>query len=146
MSNTIKSMCEDFGENPSEQPALPLSAVTENTLKKVLEYCVHHKDDGPFVPTEVPPQKKGEPIKAKDSTIKDEWDLEFLKNELPLNLDILLAANYLEIKPLFELMCKCMANHMRGKTPDQLRSFFGLENDLTPEEESALRVKWGGRK
>lgn len=130
----------------SEETALPLASISEPTLKKIIEYCEHHKEDPPAVPTVPVPPKKGEPVKAKDSTIKDEWDQEFIKNELPVNVNLLLAANYLELKPLFELMCKCFAGLMRGKTPEQLREYFGLPNDLTEEELDNLRVKWGGKK
>ena len=62
---------------------------------QVLEYCEHHR---------------GEPLPAADSTDTDdarkrttdisEWDQKFITVDQEMLFEIILAANYLDIKPL----------------------------------------------
>ena len=48
--------------------------------------------------------------------------------------ELILAANYLDIKSLLELGCKQLANEIKGKSVQQLRDRFSIENDYTEEE------------
>lgn len=52
--------------------------------------------------------------------------------EVPMGLlfDIVLAANYLDIKGLLDLGCKIIANLIKGKTPEEVKKTFRI-----PEEE-----------
>jgi S-phase kinase-associated protein 1 len=49
------------------------------------------------------------------------------------------AANYLDIKALLDLTCQTVADMMKGKTPDQIRATFNIENDYTADEEEEVR-------
>ena len=69
----------------------------------------------------------------------DPWDKEFCKVEQEDLFKLILAANFLDIKPLLELGCKTVANMIRGKTPDEIRKTFNIKNDFTPEEEEQIR-------
>lgn len=53
-------------------------------------------------------------------------------------MDLILAANYLEIKSLLEAGTLEIANRIRGKTSSQIREMLQLENDFTKEEEAAI--------
>jgi len=55
-----------------------------------------------------------------------------------------MAANYLDIKPLLDLGCAYVASMIKGKTPEQIRQMFNIENDFTPEEEAQIKQenKW----
>ncbi len=55
--------------------------------------------------------------------------------------NILIAANYLDIRGLVNVCCKTIANMIKGKTAEQIRQTFGIENDLTPEEEDQIRTE-----
>ena len=50
-----------------------------------------------------------------------------------------MAANYLNIENLQTDCCKYIAYQMKGKTPEEIREIFGLENDFTPEEEEEIK-------
>jgi S-phase kinase-associated protein 1 len=50
-----------------------------------------------------------------------------------------LAANYLDIKPLLNLGCKTVANLIKGKSVEEIRTTFNIKNDFTPEEEETVK-------
>lgn len=133
-SSLIKNMIEDIGED-SDNP-IPIAKVESAILKSVIEWVEHHQND----PVPDPSQKPLEPNRSRDCDDIDDWDREFCRafdNEALFKL--ILAANYMEIKPLMELGCKTVANMIKGKTAEQIRETFGLVNDFTPEEEEQIR-------
>ena len=129
MSVTIKNMLEDMAEM-ADQP-IPLPNVTGKILEKVITYCKYHDEH----PTAVSEDKKDD--KRTDDIIP--WDQEFCKVDQATLFELILAANYLDIKPLLDLTCKTVANMIKGKTPEEIRKTFNIKNDFTPEEEEQVR-------
>ncbi|KAK9459145.1 E3 ubiquitin ligase SCF complex, Skp subunit [Lipomyces oligophaga] len=125
----IKNMIEDVSDASTE---IPIPNVTANVLKKVLEWCEHHKSD-PAVTAE------DETDARKKSTDIDEWDQKFMQVDQEMLFEIILAANYLDIKALLEVGCKTVANMIKGKGPEEIRRQFNITNDFTPEEEAQIR-------
>lgn len=80
----------------------------------------------------------GESSKDEEESLKS-FDAEFVKVEQDTLFDLILAANYLDIKGLLDLICQTVADMMRGKTPEQIREKFNIVNDYTPEEEEEVR-------
>nr|ODN90014.1 E3 ubiquitin ligase complex SCF subunit sconC [Cryptococcus depauperatus CBS 7841]ODN96152.1 E3 ubiquitin ligase complex SCF subunit sconC [Cryptococcus depauperatus CBS 7855] len=129
-SAMIKTMLEDLGEQ--EGMPIPLPNVSSTVLTKILEWCDHHKND---------PLPAADASDADDSRRKTgdipEWDARWMQVEMLF--EIILAANYLDIKPLLDVGCKTVANMIKGKTPEEIRKLFNITNDFTPEEEEQIR-------
>lgn len=54
-------------------------------------------------------------------------------------LALVVAANFLDVKPLLDAACQEVADRIKGKSPEDIRKIFGLENTYTPEEEAKVR-------
>ncbi|KAE8719135.1 SKP1-like protein 1B [Hibiscus syriacus] len=120
-SQTIKHMIED----DCADSEIPLPNVTSQILSKVIEYCKKHVDAA-----------------AKEKNSEDEikaWDADFVKVDQNTLFDLILAANYLNIKGLLDLTCQTVADMIKGKTPEEIRKTFNIKNDFTPEEEEEVR-------
>jgi S-phase kinase-associated protein 1 len=124
-SHTIKNMIEDTGT----EEMVPLPNVPGKILSKVIEYCKFH--------VEAAKQVDNKPSKTEDE-IK-QWDTEFVKVDQATLFDLILAANYLNIKGLLDLTCQTVANMIKGKTPEEIRKTFNIKNDFTPEQEEEVR-------
>ena len=69
----------------------------------------------------------------------DSWDYQFIDVELDVVFEIILAANYMDIKPLMELASSKVESIIKGKSPEEIRKIFNIQNDFTPEEENQIR-------
>ena len=87
---------------------IPVPNVKTSILKKVLEYCEKHKNDNP------PEIEK--PLKSNNLyEIVSEWDAKYIDIEnLEEIFEIILAANYLDIKSLLDLSCAKVASIIKG--------------------------------
>jgi S-phase kinase-associated protein 1 len=124
-SQTVKNMIEDTGvDHP-----IPLPNVSSKILAKVIEYCKYHVDNQKS--TDDKPATPEDEVKA--------WDQDFVKVDQATLFDLILAANYLNIKNLLDLTCQTVADMIKGKTPEEIRKTFNIKNDFTPEEEEEVR-------
>ncbi|CDW53975.1 SKP1 component [Trichuris trichiura] len=133
MSNTIRTMLEDLciDESQAELEPIPLMNVNAVILKKVIQWCAYHYDDPPMMNDDECKERRSDDINA--------WDAEFLKVDQGTLFELILAANYLDIKGLLEVACKTVANMIKGKTPEEIRRTFNIRNDFTPQEEEQIR-------
>ncbi|KAF8658647.1 hypothetical protein HU200_059113 [Digitaria exilis] len=127
MSQTIRHMIEDG----CADGGIPLHNVTGSILAKVLEYCNKHAAAG------------SSSSNAAASTAEKEelasFDKAFMEVDTDTLYDLLLAANYLEVKELLDLACQKVADMIKGKTPEQIRQTFGIKNDFSPEEQEEIK-------
>jgi len=130
-SMLIKNMMEDLGEGALNTD-VPIPNVNESVLKKVIEWCEHHKLD-PVTATDDDSDSR------KKTTDIEEWDQKFMQVDQEMLFEIILASNYLDIKPLLDVGCKTVANMIKGKSPEEIRKTFNITNDFTPEEEEQIR-------
>ena len=105
---------------------IPNLQVSGDILKKVVDYITYHKDDS--VQAEDKKEESGPKKGCK-------WDEDFLKVERPVLFELILAANYLEIKGLLDITCFAVSEMIKGKTAEQIRAEFNIVNDLNEETE-----------
>lgn len=129
-SSTIKTMVEDLGLEEGDEEVVPLPNVNAAILRKVIQWATYHKDDPP-VAEDDEKEKRTDDISS--------WDADFLKLDQGTLFELILAANYLDIKGLLDVTCKTVANMIKGKTPEEIRKTFNIKNDFTPEEEEQIR-------
>ncbi|XP_038978686.1 SKP1-like protein 1A [Phoenix dactylifera] len=127
-SEMIKNMIEDG----CAESSVPLPNVVGSVLAKVVEYWNRHgsrKSDG---------AAEGE---AKELT---EWEKEFVKVEKEELFELINAANFLSTKPLLDLCCQAVADTIKDMAVEDVRDYFGIESDFTPEEEAKIRhdISW----
>ncbi|CAF1170533.1 unnamed protein product [Rotaria sp. Silwood1] len=127
---TIKTMLEDLGMG-EEGEVIPLPNVSSAILKKVIQWATHHKGD--------PPLPEDDENGEKNTNDISLWDQEFLKVDQGTLFELILAANYLDIKGLLDVTCKSVANMIKGKTPEEIRRTFNIKNDFTPQEEEQIK-------
>ncbi|VAI72486.1 unnamed protein product [Triticum turgidum subsp. durum] len=108
----------------------------------VIEYCKKH------VQTSPKPANSGAAADANSSTSTADaapaedlksFDAEFVKVDQATIFDLILAANYLNIKGLLDLTCQTVADMIKDKTLEEIRKIFNIKNDFTPEEETEIR-------
>ncbi|KAG8380535.1 hypothetical protein BUALT_Bualt06G0025700 [Buddleja alternifolia] len=121
LSETIKSLVEDGCAGN----VIPLPNVDGKTLAKIITYLNKHADE------------------AVSGEEKKRFDDEFFTGEEmnTIIFDVVLAANYLDIKNLFAMTTQKIADKIANKSVNYVRKLFGVENDFTPEEEQEIREK-----
>jgi len=122
MSTTLEYIIEDTDEG--EEMIIPVPTITSNTLTTVIRYCKYHFDSE---------QKSLSAVETQT------WDHNYMKMDDQHIFELILAANYLDIKSLLDLTCKTVANEIKGKTTEEIRVRFDITNDFTPEEEEEIR-------
>lgn len=125
LSQTVKNLVEDAGA----EDAIPLPNVSGRILSKVIEYSRFHVEAE---------KKEGDKPAKSDDDVK-QWDTKFVDVDQATLFDLILAANYLNIKGLLDLTCQTVAQMIKGKTPEEIRKTFNIKNDFTPEEEEEVR-------
>ncbi|KAK4165351.1 E3 ubiquitin ligase complex SCF subunit scon-3 [Cladorrhinum sp. PSN259] len=128
----IKNLIEDLGDEAVASEAIPLPNVNHAVLQKVVEWCEHHRND-------VAQAGEDDSDNRKKTTDIEEWDQKFMQVDQEMLFEIILAANYMDIKALLDVGCKTVANMIKGKSPEEIRKTFNITNDFTPEEEEQIR-------
>ena len=122
---------------------VPLPNVSSKILSKIIAYCKFHSEyeDAKRAAEAAAPSSASAAAAAPALTEDDkkDYDAEFVKVDQSTLFELILAANYLNIKPLLDLTCLTVANMIKGKTPEEIRKTFNIPNDFTPEEEEEVR-------
>ncbi|KAK3904420.1 Skp1 family, dimerization domain-containing protein [Staphylotrichum tortipilum] len=68
------------------------------------------------------------------------WDQQFFGALEPDMLgEILVATNYLEIKPMYDIACQMVVNVICSRNTVEMRTILNIQSDLTGEQEHAIR-------
>lgn len=140
-STTLSDMLKDFMVPDMELDVFDIENVDKPTFELLKVYANHYSDEN-NIPT---------PIDG--DTKLNEWDEKFFQykddnNNICMSHDtlksILVASDYLGMKNLLDTGCKAMANRIKGKSVEEMREIFGVENDFSKEEEDRIMEenKW----
>jgi len=124
ISRTIKSIVDDLEPDDWEEP-IPLPNISSNTLRKIIQWIKHHKDD-----PELPDEEEDDYVRHRDGPKRTDdipqWDMDFLNVDQETLYQITTGAHYLKVKGLLNVCCKTIANMIKGKSPEELRVLFGM--------------------
>ena len=127
-SGILKGMMEDFPDELS----FPMKTIKGNILEKIKNYLMHYKDEEP--------QEIEIPLKSNNfSECVNNWDFNFLGSDIDTIFDLLEAANYLDIKPLHELVSAFLGANIRGINSNSIIKDFEIDiNELTDKEKEEM--------
>jgi len=136
MSELVKTMIDEDNDDEEAQE-IPLPNVKSQILALVIEFVKHYATE-PMTDIEKPLKS------ANMNEVVQEWYATFVNVQQETLFELILAANYMDIKPLLDLTCATVASMIKGKTPEEIRKTFNIVNDFTPEEEAQVREenKW----
>ncbi|KAI1712455.1 skp1 family, dimerization domain-containing protein [Ditylenchus destructor] len=124
--------------NTNESPAtfddeFPLVNVNASVFKKIIEWCEEHYG-------EPDPELKVEPKTLETiHFVYTPFEEKFLDVSIPELQDLIMAANFLDIRSLYLYACQKAALTMMGKSVEQVREEWGFPDDLTAEEKEAIK-------
>ena len=126
-STLIRGIIEDSGAEED----IPLPQVKKAILEKIIVYWKYISQNA------APEIDK--PLRSNQlSDVVNEWYADYVNVEQELLFELILAANFMNIKNLLELCCQSVANMIKGKSPEQIRSTFGITNDFPEQEEAEV--------
>lgn len=133
----ISFLIKEIIEDDENDITIPLPNVNDSTLTKVIEFMVHYSDE--------PMTKIEKPLRS--SVMEEnvsEWYAKFVDIEQEQLFNLILAANYMDISSLLNLSCAKVASLIKGKSPQEIRNIFNIENDFTTDEQKRIcdENKW----
>ncbi|XP_065295103.1 S-phase kinase-associated protein 1-like [Dermacentor albipictus] len=132
VSGTLRTMMEDLGKmNTDADEVVPLVNVSTATLKKVLQWATYHKDDWLVLAEDDAAIGVRQPLSS--------WDAEFFNVDQATIFQLIVAADYLDIKGLMNSACRTVASMIRAKTTDEMRKRLCIRNNFTPSDEQLVK-------
>jgi len=128
----ISTLVKTSLENDENAAELPIPAVQGAILEKIVEYMNHHKG------TEPPIIEKPLRSKVLKDVCQDKWDAEFIDkigdNRQQL-YDLILAANYLDVKSLLHLGCAKVASLIKGQPLEKIKEILDPKGEYTKKDD-----------
>ncbi|KAL7479442.1 hypothetical protein ACHAW6_005171 [Cyclotella cf. meneghiniana] len=120
---------DDDNDDDQEDNAveIPLPNVKASVLAKVVEFCTHYKDE-PMKPITTPLASI-----VIDEIVQDFY-ARFVEVDQVMLFELVTAANFMDIKPLLDLTCLAVSIYIKGKSPDEIRKIFNINNDMSQDD------------
>jgi S-phase kinase-associated protein 1 len=134
ISNLIKTGLE----NDDKADEFPVPGVTAPILEKVVEYMTHHKG------TEPPIIEKPLRSKVMRDVCQDKWDAEFIDRigeTRQVLYDLILAANYMDIKGLLHLGCAKVASLIKGQPLEKIKEILDPKQGSDSKKDAGAAAK-----
>ncbi|KAK3120248.1 hypothetical protein QOZ80_9AG0684340 [Eleusine coracana subsp. coracana] len=138
LSSILADMIDDKGFTNDK---IPLPHISSHSLFTVIKYCDKHAAAAATKPdanhNAINKNTMGNTVTSEETL--EEWDrnlIDILNTDALF--DLINAANFLNIKDLYEITCQKVADMIKGKTPNQMREMFHVTEDFTKEEKEQM--------
>ncbi len=113
-----------------------LNEVDSKNLELVIDYLQHYKDKEPKeIPKPFPERTDEEFLRGILDNDDNDWTYNFIsKLSIEDAINLVNAADYLQIKGLIDLLAAKLAHEMCNCDVEESRKKFGIECDMTEEE------------
>jgi len=140
----ISTLVKTTLEQDKDAAEIPIPGVTSGTLARVLEYMNHHKGtEPPIIP---------KPLRSKEmkQVCSDPWDAQYIDKigDTRQDLyDLILAANYLDIKSLLHLGCAKVASLIKGQPLEKIKEILtqGMKREDLKDNKDNKEKKEDGK-
>lgn len=128
----ISTLVKTTLDTDASATEVPIPGVKSDILELVIQYMVQHKG--------VEPAIIEKPLRSKvmKDVCKDPWDAEFIdevgENRQQL-YDLILAANYMDIKSLLHLGCAKVASLIKGQPLEKIKDILSQGAKGAAEEQ-----------
>jgi len=123
----ISTLVKTSLDTDASATEVPIPGVKADVLAEVVAYMSHHKG--------VEPPIIEKPLRSKvmKDVVKDQWDAEYIDRigeNRQMLYDLILAANYMDIKSLLHLGCAKVASLIKGQPLEKIKEI--LSKGITP--------------
>jgi len=130
-------MSEDESElSDNDGKKFPLAEVDAENLEKIVKFLKYEYDH--------PLEKISRPLISSDMNeiVKDKFYVEFVDyTDQNYLMNILKAANYMNIPSLLDLCCAKVASLLKDKSPEEVKKIFDIQGEFTEEEEAKITAE-----
>ncbi len=123
-------------ESDKDETQMPIN-IKSTDFPKIEEFLIHYEAEGM--------NEIEQPLKSADMEQNvEKWYADYINVDQDELFTLTTNSNYLDIKPLLNLCAAKVASMIKGKTTEEIRTLFNIENDFTPEEEAVVKEenKW----
>ncbi|KAK1364372.1 Ubiquitin-protein ligase [Heracleum sosnowskyi] len=105
------------GVGSSKNNPISLSPrVKPTSLSLIFDYCRFHR------------------VPGRSNKERKTFDENFLRKDTSDLCELVNAAHYLQLRPLYEKICQAIARKIEDESPEEIRRLFNFPDDLTEEE------------
>lgn len=128
LSELVRTMTDNDMNESEEELEVPLLNVTSPTLEKIIQFLNYYHEH-PF-----PEIQK--PLQGSIKDLVGEWYANYVDIKEDELFELINASNYMDISPLLHLGCATVASQIRGKTPEEIRTLFNINNNIAEDTQN----------
>ena len=142
-SGTFKTMVDVMGieQESNADDTIPITndEVSGEVFKKALVWMEKNRGK-PIVEKDDDDEDELTPKEPVNWGHLDDWEKKYVDMPVSDMFALVIAANFLEIKGLISLVCKAVALQIQGKSVEEIRTTFNIEDPKwSPEELAKLK-------
>jgi len=127
MTNLNSSQCDDCDGSDSEEEDnenVNLDNISSFCLKEAISFMEYYcKNPMPKIQAPLPPKE------VFLENLGNDFYRDLTKKNTDYICSMIKTSNYMDIQPLLNLMCASFANIIKGKTPEEIKDYFGFDDD-----------------